>query len=176
MFHELFLYSFPKFLKRQFWWFFATTFFSWRKYIFGGPYCTIPEVLSKLNYFKMKWRLTISGEIVCAFCFHFFICPRSKHCSLFCVSAISSWWFWPQLTAASCVSAIFPEAFVTLSSWLPTGLSKLFSLCLSSYFSYYFISLSSGKIFHSFCSFITGIHEDSILVLIFPVHDHQAPN
>lgn len=25
---------------------------------------------------------------------------------------ISSWWLWPQLTAASCVSAVFPEAFV----------------------------------------------------------------
>ena len=62
------------------------------------------------------------------------------------------------------------------SSWLPTGFSKLFSLCISSYFSYYFIYLSSRKIFYSFCSFTTGIHQDSILVLSFPVHDHQAPN
>lgn len=128
----------------------------------------------KLNYFKMKWAHYLR-KIVCAFCFHFFICPCSKYCSLFCVSAISSWWFWPQLTAASCVCYLQKHLrLLTLSSsWLPTGLSKLFSFCLSSSHITSSIFLLE-KSFHSFCSFITGIQQGFHSVSHLPVHITQA--
>lgn len=63
------------------------------------------------------------------------------------VAFTSSWWFWPQLTAASFLRSSPPFRvssktskkhlwlWTLSSSWLSTGLSKLFSFCLSSYFS-----------------------------------------
>lgn len=104
------------------------------------------------------------------------------------VACTSSWWFWPQLTAASFLrsSPLFRLSSKTSkkhswlwtlsSSWLSAGLSKLFSFCLSSYFSYYFLYFSSGIIFYSFGSFITGIPQDSILDSHLPICNHPSPN
>lgn len=134
--------------KRRFWWFFATTFLSWRKY-------TLRSLLNSFlkcfpNWIILKWNGgSLFKENCLCLLFPLLHLPLLQILQSVCVSAISSWWFWPQLTAASCVSAIFPEAFAIVDTVLPpdfpTGLSKLFFLPLL--FSYYFIYLSSWKSF-----------------------------
>lgn len=173
------------FWKRWFWQFLPLLLFLlWRKYIFGGPYCTIPEVVSKLNSFTMKQRLFREKSSVPSVSTPFAPAPNAAWCCFYFIVMV--------LTPAD--SSLLPEIKSPLfrlssktskkhswlwtlsSSWLSTGLSKLFSFCLSSYFSYYFLYFSSGIIFYSFGSFITGIPQDSILDSHLPIYNHPSPN
>lgn len=146
-------------------------------YFWSSLYCTIPEVLSKLNYFKnemegslFKEKLSVPSVSTSSFA----PAPNTAVCFVFLLflhdGSDPSW----QQPPVYLLSSQKHLRLLTLSSLLTSY--RAFKALLSA--SPLLILLHLSFFWKSFILFaplsLVFLQQDSILVLIFPVHGHQA--